>query len=181
MASDLDSDGQIEIIAGDWSGKIYAFKPDGRTVTGFPKHTRGKIFASVAVGDIDRDGTMEVSAGSWDRDIYLWSIENGSYMREYMEPPENKEGPPALNGISISKENGVVFLTANFSGYIERPKLNYYADDGIWHQSPMVLSEGLYAGMIAPQKQRVLRYYISLENDNRSYRFPEVNYYETEN
>ncbi len=181
-AADIDGDGQMEIVIGDRSGRVYAFKPDGRTIAGFPKYTRGKIFASAAVGDIDKDGTMEVVVGSWDKDIYLFSAKSaGSYRSEYMKIPENREGSPVLNGVSISKEYGVVFLTANFSGYVERPKLYYYADDGTWHQSPMVLSEEVYVGMIAPQRQEVLKYYISLENNNRSYRFPEVDYYELKN
>ncbi|MCZ7401572.1 MAG: glycosyltransferase [Candidatus Methanoperedens sp.] len=179
VAYDIDNDGQLEIITGDWSGSIYAFKPDAKTVTGFPKHTGGKIFASVAAGDIDNDGTAQIVAGSWDKNVYLWNIGNaGSYKNEYLSPPESKEGTPVLNEISISKEYGVSFVIANFSGQAGKPKLYYFGDDGTWHESPMVLSEGMYAGIIAPQKGRGLKYYISVENDNHSYRFPEVNYYE---
>ncbi|MCZ7358052.1 MAG: hypothetical protein O8C66_06090 [Candidatus Methanoperedens sp.] len=77
-----------------------------------------------------------------------------------MKPPKIREGSPVLNGISISKENGVLFLAANFSGSIERP--NYYGDDGTWHPSPMVLSQGMYADMIAPQKQEIMKYLSAL-------------------
>jgi|GEM_PF-75540 len=180
---DIDNDGQLEIIIGDWNGSIYAFKPDAKSVKGFPKHTLGRIFASAAAGDIDGDGIVEIVAGSWDKNVYLWSSENrGSYYNEYMKPPERNESTPVrLNKITISMEYGVSFIIANFSGVVEKPKLYYFGDDKTWHQSPMVSSEGMYMGMIAPQKGTELKYYISLENYNNSYRFPEVNYYGLEN
>ncbi|MCZ7358051.1 MAG: hypothetical protein O8C66_06085 [Candidatus Methanoperedens sp.] len=57
------------VRAGDWGGSVYAFKADGSTLSGFPKHTGGKIFASAAIGDLNKDGTKEVVVGSWDRNI----------------------------------------------------------------------------------------------------------------
>ncbi len=170
-SADLDGDGQKEIVIGDWGGNVYAFKSDGRTLKGFPKHTAGRIFASAAIG------SNEIVIGSWDKNIYRWDIENGSYSRDYMKPQKNRKGLPVLNGISVSKEYGVLFLAANFSGDVERPRLYYYGDNDTWHPSPVVLSEGRYVGMIAPQKKAVLKYYISAG----SYRFPEVGYYELKN
>ncbi|CAG1005162.1 Beta-monoglucosyldiacylglycerol synthase [Methanosarcinales archaeon] len=181
-AGDFDNDGQLEIIVGDWSGSVYSFKADGTVLSGFPKHTGGKIFASAAIGHLNNNGNGEVVAGSWDKNIYTWSVDGiSSYRKKHMKPPKIEEGPPVFYGISVSKEYGVLFLAANFSGLAERPKLNYYGDDGVWHPSPMVLSQGMYVGMIAPQMQGILKYYISLENSNQSYRFPEVNYYELKN
>ena len=154
----------------------------GLVLSGFPKHTGGKIFASAAIGHLNNNGNEEVVAGSWDKNIYTWSVDGiSSYRKKHMKPPKIEEGPPVFYGISVSKEYGVLFLAANFSGLVERPKLNYYGDDGVWHPSPMVLSQGMYVGMIAPQMQGILKYYISLENSNQSYRFPEVNYYELKN
>jgi len=125
---------------------------------------------------------MEVLAGSWDKNIYLWSIKNnGSYRTEYKEKQRAGEGLPLLNNISFKQENNVSFLYANFSGYIEKPLLNYYGDDNTWHPSPMVLSEGMYVGMIAPQQQKTVKYYIALESENSLYRFPEEGSYEFRN
>lgn len=182
FSGDLDSDGILEIVIGDWSGNVYAFKPDGSILRGFPKITQGRIFASAAVKDIDKDGTMEVLAGSWDKNIYLWSIDsNGSYRMEDREIVRAEDGFPLLNNISFKQENNVRFLYANLSGNVERPLLNYYGDDNTWHPSPMVLSEGMHVGMIAPQRQKEVKYYITLESGNNSYRFPEEGSYEFKN
>ena len=181
-SGDLDGDGILEIIIGDWSGNVYAFKPDGSILRGFPKHTGGRIFASAAAGDVDKDGTIEVLAGSWDKNIYLWSIkDNGSYRMEDKENAKARDGFPLLKNISFKQENNVSFLYASFSGSVERPLLSYYGDDNTWHPSPMVLSEGMHVGMIAPQRQEKVKYYITLESGNTSYRFPEAGSYEFKN
>ncbi len=181
FSGDIDGDGILEIVIGDWSGSIYAFKPDGSTLRGFPRHTGGKIFASATIGDVDKDGIMEVLAGSWDKNIYLWSIENnGSYRMGYKKQKAG-EGLPVLDNISFKQENGVNFLYASFSGRVERPLLNYYGDDATWHPSPMVLSEGIHVGMIAPQRQETVKYYITLESENNSYRYPRAGSYEFRN
>ena len=105
----------------------------------------------------------------------------GSYRNGYKKYPKSGEGTPFLINRSYYKENGVTFLIANFSGRVERPWLYYFGDDEQWHPSPMLLSEGKYIAMIAPQKQKKVKYYITLEDENMTYRFPLEEYYELEN
>lgn len=182
-AFDLDGDAQLEIVIGDVGGNVYAIKIDGSILRDFPKMTGGKIFASPAIGDIDNDGMMEIVAGSWDRNIYLWKVlpGGGSYQFEYRHAAETDKGAPVFHGMISSKDNGVIFLSANISGKVEKPKLHYLSDDGSWHPSPFVLSGSVRVSMIAPQKQKTVKYYIILESENVSYRLPEEGYYEIKN
>lgn len=175
---DLDYDSLLEIIIGDLGGNIYAFKPDGSLLSGFPKHTGGKVFASSYAGDLYNDGRAEVLAGSWDKGVYLFSVNSSSsYPGIFPKPPNPGTGIPFLNALSSSPDNSASFVSANLSGRIDSATLFYFSDDLTWHPSPMFLSEGLYTGIVAPQRQGTVRYYLSILSDNSTYRFPKEGFY----
>jgi len=52
----LDSAGQLDIISGASDGKLYAWRPNGTNVPGFPVSLWNWISASVAVGSLDGPG-----------------------------------------------------------------------------------------------------------------------------
>ena len=72
VLADLDGDGQIDIIATGFDGKVYAWTPDGDLVAGWPIIPRwdaaipGRehIVSSPAVGDLDGDGLPEIVFGT---------------------------------------------------------------------------------------------------------------------
>jgi hypothetical protein len=60
--ADLDQNGSMEVIFGDYSGFLHALTPDGLTeLGGFPFDTQGSIRTSVAAGDLGGDGQLEVA------------------------------------------------------------------------------------------------------------------------
>ncbi len=61
LIANIDNDGSNELIFGDYSGQIHAFRADGQTeLPGFPVSLGGSIQTSAAIGDITGDETMEI-------------------------------------------------------------------------------------------------------------------------
>jgi hypothetical protein len=68
---DLDGNRDLEIVVGDNSGKVYAFRPSGAllwsydTRNAFPGQTTGSmsVQSSVAAGDVDGDGEIDLVVG----------------------------------------------------------------------------------------------------------------------
>lgn len=56
VLGDLDGDRRPEIIVGDHSGRVYAIRPNGSMMPGFPYFFGGRVTGGLAVWDIDRDG-----------------------------------------------------------------------------------------------------------------------------
>lgn len=77
--ADLDGDGDLEIVAGDYAGQGYAFHHDGTDVSGWPVELNpsggfpGWVLSSPASADLDGDGRDEVVIGS--DDDRLWVLE----------------------------------------------------------------------------------------------------------
>jgi TolA-binding protein len=58
--ADLDGDGLQEIVGIGGRGSVYAFKPDGRSLDGFPKRFGAVLGSTAPVGDLDGDGRGEI-------------------------------------------------------------------------------------------------------------------------
>ena len=77
--ADLDGDGDLEIIAGAFDMRVYAWHHDGTLVDGWPRFVYDTVWSSPSVGDLDNDGRMEVVVGvDAHRDPYRGSIDGGA-------------------------------------------------------------------------------------------------------
>ncbi len=62
---DLDGDGSPEVVVGTRKGELFAFRPDGSVLTGFPVDVGGIISYGAAVGDFDGDALEDVAVAGF--------------------------------------------------------------------------------------------------------------------
>jgi len=72
--TDVDDDGDLEIVVGCADGHVYGLHHDGSTVAGFPIDVGAGVSSSPAVGDIDRDGSIELVVGAQSDSLYVWDL-----------------------------------------------------------------------------------------------------------
>lgn len=72
--TDVDDDGDLEIVVGCADGRVYGLHHDGSTVAGFPIDVGSDVSSSPAVGDIDRDGNVELAVGARYDSLYVWDL-----------------------------------------------------------------------------------------------------------
>jgi hypothetical protein len=73
VVSDLDDDGQQEIILGDLiANQVEVFDAAQIYLPGWPKVVGGGIKSAVAVADLDNDGDQEIIVGAENGTLYAW-------------------------------------------------------------------------------------------------------------
>ncbi len=80
LAFDIDGDGVREIVSAGWDGRIYAFKPNGVLLAGFPLWAGGAMFATPGVAPLPSGGGLLVSA-AWDGSIRGWRLPEARFSR----------------------------------------------------------------------------------------------------
>ncbi len=78
LVFDLDGDGKREIVAASWDGRVYAFRPDGHLVDGFPFWAGGAMFATPGVAPLPEQGGLLVTA-AWDGSVRGWRLPNARF------------------------------------------------------------------------------------------------------
>jgi hypothetical protein len=63
VATDLDNDGKLEVIATTSENRVHAWRLDGSELPGFPVYVQDTIWSSPSVADIDGDGYREIVFG----------------------------------------------------------------------------------------------------------------------
>ncbi len=115
--ADINADGKLEIIAGAFDHRVYAWHHDGRLVEGWPRHVFDTVWSSPAVGDIDNDGLLEIVIGvDAHVDPYQGSIDGGAL---YVFKPDGSTmlGFPRYINEIISSTPALADLTGN--GYLD--------------------------------------------------------------
>ena len=75
--ADLNNDDSLEVVVPGGDHKIYALKPHGANLSGWPATLTRTPFETVAIGDIDGDAAYEVVATAQYDSVYAWNA-NGS-------------------------------------------------------------------------------------------------------
>jgi C1A family cysteine protease len=68
---DLNGDGALDIITGDFNGYLKAVNGQGQSLPGFPYHIQGFIKSSPALADLDGDGNVEIVFTGWSGFLYI--------------------------------------------------------------------------------------------------------------
>ena len=112
--TDLDGDGDIEVLIGSDDDRLWAWHHDGKMVSGWPQITGTDLFSSPQIGDIDGDGNDEVIVGSDDAKVYAWHTD-GTVVEGWPKQVNlSVKGTPALANLDADSEQEVI--VGDFSG-----------------------------------------------------------------
>lgn len=108
---DLDGDGFRDILFGSANGILYAWRPDGSDLPGFPINLAAPINASVAVGYLDGPGDTEL-------DVVVIANDNKMYV--YTAAGVLRAGWPVSHPVSgVSRAPSPALADMNNDGYLD--------------------------------------------------------------
>jgi hypothetical protein len=76
ISADLDADSVPDIACGSNDWAIYAHRPDGSAVKGFPIPMGNRVECSPAVADLDGDGKLEFMTGDFGFKFYVFDLKS---------------------------------------------------------------------------------------------------------
>lgn len=151
--ADVDGDGKSEIFVGGADGKIYAYKANGTTLTGWPQSVGDPVVSSVAIGDLDRDGKLEIVATAGRR-VHVLNA-NGTRFRNFpvtapnlirAEPVlANLDADPALEILATVAEGASGVYAWNTKGQL-LDKFPFRFDEGLFAYTPPLVADRDYDG-----------------------------------
>ncbi len=135
--TDLNQDGNLEIVVGSDDHNIYALTHDGKLLWTY--ETEGIVRSSPALADINQDGNLEIVIGSDDHNIYalthdgklLWTYETQGIVRS----------SPALTDLNQDGNLEIVVGSDDHNIYAlthDGKLLWSYATGGIVRSSPAI-------------------------------------------
>ena len=112
IISDLDNNGENEIIFGDFTGKVYAVNFQGDEVLPdvFPFETGGQIWGSPALADLDFDGYDECIIASKNKILYI--LNHNGLISEY-DAQSQLIGTPSIG--NFDSDNDLEILIGGYS------------------------------------------------------------------
>jgi hypothetical protein len=79
--ADLDNDGKADIIFGDATGNVYAWRWNGTLLPNFPVFVGGPIYSSIAVGYLDGPGDSQLDLVLASNDDSLYALTAAGVLR----------------------------------------------------------------------------------------------------
>jgi hypothetical protein len=157
--SDLDGDGDKEIVVGSDSGYVYVWNHDGTIVSGWPKELGGQCITTPAIGDVDNDGSLEIVvatksdySGSKKSYVYVWNVDGSNAIgwpkQINLEFPPNTgsaqddASTPSLGDID---NDGFLEIIVGFNVYEKGPVYAWNYDGSVVSGWPILLGHGYTA------------------------------------
>ena len=130
---DFNGDGQMEIIIGTNSGKVYIINQDGTIMPGWPQTvSTAYIYGSVAVGNIDGDNLPEIVSTSYGSyaggaQIKAWN-QNGTTVTGWPKSVGQMRGGAVLANLDSDSAQEIIIATSAQTGQLA--KAYAYNGDG---------------------------------------------------
>lgn len=129
VAGDLDGDGAIELVTGDW-GSAYAWESDGSNLLGWPRSPGA--YVTPALADLDWDSDLEIVYCGTDSRVYVWQ-EDGTALPGWPFDAPELVGPPAV--ADIDGDDTLEIVAATYQGPVGPDSFQVYA----WEASGSVI------------------------------------------
>ena len=113
---DVDSDGDEEIIFGDYNGYLHVMNASGQELSGFPFDTGDDIWGSIASADLNLDGENEIVVTSKSKHLFILDI-YGNVLLDY-DSGQFLMGTPSIGNLDSDDELEVAFGAYTNSGKI---------------------------------------------------------------
>jgi hypothetical protein len=111
--ADVDGNQQPDIVYGGSDGNLYAWRPNGTNLPGFPVPLGGPVYGSVALGYLDGPSDTQldivVAAGTGDDSLYVF-LSNGARRPGFPVPLKTSGGFSKAPSPALADINGDGFL-----------------------------------------------------------------------
>ena len=142
LAVDLDGDGSLEVVFGDYAGLVHVLSSDGTPWNEdiFPYDTGNQIWSSPASADIDNDGLMDFVIAS--KNKHLYGFDQNGLKFDY-NADQFLIGTPAIGNIDADEDLEVVI-----GGYTSSGDVFAVNPDGTDVEGfPVQLNEKIWKGV----------------------------------
>ncbi|MDO9096722.1 MAG: FG-GAP-like repeat-containing protein, partial [Candidatus Methanoperedens sp.] len=116
---DLNNDGKLEIVAGNYNGKLYVWDYTGKLLDTVNAARKYQSFTSALIADLEGDGRKEIILGNSNGNIYVYT-----YGKKDITPPET------TGNVDSAWHNTNVTITLEAKDEESGVAATYYTVDG---------------------------------------------------